>query len=143
MRNGGSLARRFSLKLRDQCYTGDSKCELRKWGSVALKFYFDTHIARVVAEQRRARGVDVVRCEEVGMAQASDKEHLEYATEQGRIMVSQDEDYARLDAYWRQAGRTHAGIMKVSPDYQAEAQISHMVQQLLFYVAAEQAGAVD
>jgi predicted nuclease of predicted toxin-antitoxin system len=110
---------------------------------VALKFYFDTHIAKAAADQLRVRGVEVIRCEEVGMAEASDEEHLRYATAHDCVMVSQDEDYTALDAWWREAGRAHARIMKVSQRYQSEAQISHVLHQLLFYVEAEQAGAVD
>lgn len=108
-----------------------------------MRFYFDTHIARAAAVQLRSKDVDVVRCEEVGLAEAADEDHLQYATENGRVMVSQDEDFTALDARWRQAGRSHAGIMKISPRYSGEAQISHIVEQLLFYVEAEEAGAVD
>jgi len=35
---------------------------------MTLQLYTDTHIAKAIAEQLRAHGVDVVRCEEVGMA---------------------------------------------------------------------------
>lgn len=110
---------------------------------MALQFYTDTHIARAVADQLRTKGVDVVRCEEVGMAEASDEAHLTYATEQGRILVSQDDDFIRLDAQWRQAGRPHAGIMRVPPHVQGNAQVSYAVTEMLFYHDAEQAGAVD
>jgi hypothetical protein len=34
-----------------------------------IKFYTDTHIAKAVAVQLRQKGVDIVRCEEVGMAE--------------------------------------------------------------------------
>jgi hypothetical protein len=38
-----------------------------------LKLFLDTHIDKQVALQLRAKGVDVVRCEEVGMAESSDR----------------------------------------------------------------------
>lgn len=110
---------------------------------MALKFYFDTHIAKAAATQLRKKGVDVVRCEEVGLAQASDEEHLQYAADNGRVMVSQDEDFLALDAQWQQADRSHAGIMKVSRQYQGDAQVSHIVQGIAFYVEAEHANAVN
>jgi predicted nuclease of predicted toxin-antitoxin system len=110
---------------------------------LVLKFYFDTHIARASAAQLRAKGVDVIRCEDINMAEASDEEHLVYASNEQRILVSQDEDFTILHARWQAEGRIHAGIMKVPPDYSDEAQISYVVQQLLFYNDAEQAGAVD
>lgn len=108
-----------------------------------LRFYTDTHIAKAVAVQLRSRGVDIVRCKEVGLAEADDETHLQYATDHGRVMVTQDDDFTALSARWRQAGRVHGGIMKVSHQYRGEAQISHVVQQLWFYVEAAQAGAVD
>jgi predicted nuclease of predicted toxin-antitoxin system len=110
---------------------------------VALKFYLDTHIAKAAAVQLRSKNVDVMRCEEVNMAEASDEEHLVYATNHGRIMVSQDDDFNILNVQWQEVGRSHAGIMKVPHVFKGEAQISHTVQQVLFYVEAEQSGAVN
>jgi predicted nuclease of predicted toxin-antitoxin system len=110
---------------------------------VQLRFYTDTHIAKAVAEQLRAKGIDIIRCEEVGMASASDEAHLEYATREGRVLVSQDEDFIRIDAQWRQTSRQHAGIMRVPPDLQGTAQISYLVTELLFYYNAVEADAVD
>ena len=110
---------------------------------MALKFYTDTHIAKAVIQQLRARGVDIVRCQEVGMADAGDEEHLRYAAAQGRILVSQDGDFTIIHAEWRQAGRAHAGIMRVPPHLKGEAQVSYAVRQLGFYIEAETAGAVD
>lgn len=110
---------------------------------MALTFYFDTHIAKAVAIQLRAKGVQVVRCEEVDMANASDEAHLQYATENGYIMVSQDEDFLALDAKWHLDEKQHSGIMKVSPELQGSRQISHLVATLLFYCEAEDIGAID
>lgn len=108
-----------------------------------LKFYTDTHIARAVAEQLRAKGVDIVRCEEVDMAEASDAAHLAYAAREGRVMVTQDADFAALHMEWLRTGRSHAGIMRIPPDLQGEAQKSFAVTELLFYHEAERAGALD
>ena len=109
---------------------------------MALRFYFDTHIASAAAEQLRARNVDVIRCEEVAMAEASDAEHLSYATSKGCILVSQDADFLVLNARWHQEERKHGGIMKVPADIQGAAQISLLVKALLFYAEAEMNGAV-
>jgi hypothetical protein len=35
---------------------------------IPIKFYAETHIARPITDQLKARGVDVIRAEEVGMA---------------------------------------------------------------------------
>jgi predicted nuclease of predicted toxin-antitoxin system len=98
-----------------------------------IKFYIDTHVAKAAAVQLRARGVDVVRCEEVGMAEADDVEHLAYAAAHGRVMVSQDDDFAFHHAQWQQEGRTHSGIMLIPKRLQREAQISFVVQELFSY----------
>ena len=60
---------------------------------MALKFYLDTHVAKAVAEQLRISGLDVIRCEEVGMSDASDEDHLAYATREQRIILSQDDSF--------------------------------------------------
>jgi predicted nuclease of predicted toxin-antitoxin system len=110
---------------------------------MALKFYFDTHIAKAIAVQLRIKGVDVLRCEEVGMAEASDESHLLYATEQERIMITQDDDFLLLDMQWRNRGEKHAGIMRVPVLLQGQAQISFVIEQVLFYDEAERAGAIN
>ena len=110
---------------------------------MALRFYFDTHVAKAAVTQLREKGIEVVRCEEIRMAEASDEEHLHYATENGYVMVSQDEDFIILHVRWQRAERSHAGIMKVSARYQGEAQISYVVRQILFYHQAERLAAVD
>lgn len=110
---------------------------------MALKFFFDTHIAKAAAIQLRKQGIDVLRCEEVGMAEADDEELLLYAIQNERIMVSQDDDFATLHARWQEAERHHAGIMQISKQYQGAAQISHVVRELSFYDEASAAGAID
>jgi hypothetical protein len=78
-----------------------------------LKFFLDTHIPKAVALQLRGRGVDALRCEEVGMAEASDDELLAFATKEGRAMVSIDADFLRLSE-----GINHAGIFRIPSKYQ-------------------------
>src|SRR6266540_1346766 len=52
-----------------------------------IKFYTDSHIAKAIAVQLRNRSVDIVRCQDVGMDDADDIEHLEYAASQGRTII--------------------------------------------------------
>lgn len=81
---------------------------------MGLKFYTDTHIPKQVAIQLQAQNIDVVRCEDVDLAEADDKTHLEYATQAGRILITKDDDFLRLHAQWIQEGREHAGIFFAS-----------------------------
>jgi hypothetical protein len=104
-----------------------------------IKFYTDAHIPKSVIEQARLHGVDIVRCEDVGMKQASDEEHLEYALREGRVMVTADEDFLRLDATWRQAGKTHAGIVYIYPERQGV--VGAIVREIVFLHQAVAAGA--
>jgi len=83
--------------------------------ALPIKFYTDTHIAKAVAIQCQRRGIDVVRCEDVEMAQAKDEEHLAYAAREGRVMVSSDRDFTRLHDEYIKAGASHAGIIYVLP----------------------------
>jgi hypothetical protein len=107
----------------------------------SLKLYFDTHVAKQIALQLRARGVDVVRCEEVGLAKVSDREHLEYAIEQGRAVVSFDSDFPRLHGQWLSEGKTHTGIFSVPEYLQGEDHIGKIVRFLFGYYEMIEGGA--
>jgi microsomal dipeptidase-like Zn-dependent dipeptidase len=97
----------------------------------SIKFYTDTHIARAVTEQLRARGVDIVRCEEVGRADASDEEHLEYATEQDRVLITHDADFLRLNQTWQEQGQAHAGIMFVQSHLQGAEYVGPIIRAVI------------
>lgn len=96
-----------------------------------LKFYFDTHIAKQIAVQLRQHGVEVIRCEEVGMAEASDEEHLIYATQHGCAMVSIDKHFPAWHRYWMENGLSHAGIFAVHRSLQGS--IGRVVTLLFEY----------
>lgn len=95
--------------------------------SLPLKFYTDTHIAKAIALQLRERGVDVVRCEEVGLAAASDQDHLEYATREHRMVITNDDDFLALHKAWQVQGRQHGGIMYCLPHVQGVVAIGTIV----------------
>lgn len=75
-----------------------------------LKFFTDEHISKALIEQLRRRGVDVLRCEDVGMKAAHDSELLAYAAEHGYTLLSMDDDVTKLHRQWAEAGRIHSGI---------------------------------
>lgn len=72
-----------------------------------IKFYADEHVARSVVVGLRRRGVDVLTVVEAGMRGATDREHLDLAVAQGRVILTQDDDFLRLHAQ----GLVHAGIV--------------------------------
>jgi len=64
----------------------------------AIRYYFDEHIAGAVAEGLRRRGIEVLTLTEAEMLGATDKAHFAFAREEGRTIVTQDDDFLRLAA---------------------------------------------
>jgi hypothetical protein len=77
---------------------------------MSLKFFADTHIAKQVAIQLNALGVDVVRCQDVGLEDASDNTLMEYAVTHERALLTKDDDFLAMHHEWQNAGRDHFGI---------------------------------
>ena len=84
---------------------------------MTIKFYTDTHIAKAVTIQCQQHGVDIIRCEDVRLAEATDEEHLSYATDQKRVMVSSDRDFIGLHKQRSEIGKFHAGIVYILPEH--------------------------
>jgi predicted nuclease of predicted toxin-antitoxin system len=93
-----------------------------------IKFYTDSHIAMAVVEQLRNRGVDIIHCAEINMENAADTEHFEYATAEGRTVITCDRDFLVLNEVWLDQGKNHAGIVFVRP--QSQGNIGRMVKYL-------------
>ena|SRR5579859_2627264 len=75
-----------------------------------LKFYTDTHIDKQVAIQLRAKGIDVVRYEEVNLAEADDESHLEYAAQHQLALITKDAGFRLRHFEWLSQGKNHQGI---------------------------------
>jgi hypothetical protein len=72
--------------------------------------YLDECVDRPVAEDLRRRGFDVLTAIESGRAGYPDRAQLEYATSQGRVILSYDRlDFRRLHTTFLQTGRPHRG----------------------------------
>lgn len=76
-----------------------------------IKFYLDEHVPRALAEGLRRRGVDVLTVQEAGNSGLSDHEQLNFALEEGRVVVTMDSDFLRLAVQ----SLPHAGIAYASP----------------------------
>jgi len=72
-----------------------------------LQFHLDEHIPVAVAEGLRRRGVNVTTTVEEGLLSSTDRDQLEYARAEGRILVTHDADFLRL----HRQGEPHAGIV--------------------------------
>ncbi|MEW5869703.1 MAG: DUF5615 family PIN-like protein [Chloroflexota bacterium] len=88
-----------------------------------IRFYLDEHVHKAVADGLRRRGVDVLRSQEAGMMAASDRQHLELALREGRVIFTQDADFLRLHTL----GSDHAGIVYM-PQHSP---VGQMVRQLM------------
>lgn len=63
-----------------------------------MKFYLDEHIPKGVVEGLRRRDVDVLTVQEAGRSGDSDEKQLGFAAREGRVLVTFDDDFLRLDA---------------------------------------------
>jgi hypothetical protein len=107
-------------------------------GRPPIRYYTDTHIAKAVAEQLRLRGVDVIRCEEVGLAEVSDQEHIAYAAEHGLAMVTHDQGFTGHHRAWLEQDQHHSGIFLITKD---KDNIGMIVGTLAFWHEAIRDGA--
>lgn len=110
---------------------------------MSLKFYTDTHIAKQITIQLREREIDVVRCEEVDMAEADDEQHLRYSTEHNRILITFDKGFRDRAFRWIASGRSHGGVILVKSHLQGENGIGTIVKECVFLHEAVEIEAAD
>lgn len=75
-----------------------------------MLFHLDENINHAVARALRHRGISVTTSSEIGLVGTTDIEQLSYATDSGRVIVTQDSDFLRLNS----EGHQHAGIVFAS-----------------------------
>jgi len=89
--------------------------------SQPIAFHLDEHIDSAIAEGLRKRGIVVTMPKDVGLRGAADEEHLDFACQSGRVMVTQDNDFLRLHsnnaphsgiAYCKQGTRSVGDILR-------------------------------
>ena len=71
-----------------------------------IRFHCDEHIDLAIVGGLRRREIEVTTAAEAGLLGATDKQHLEFARAQGRLIITKDVDYLRLSAQ----GEEHCGI---------------------------------
>ena len=79
---------------------------------MALRFYLDENPIEI-ARQLRARGIDVVTVRDLNRLGDSDKNHLQRAVADNRVLCTFDTDVIKpaLD------GQSHAGIVLGQPEF--------------------------
>lgn len=69
---------------------------------------------RAMVSALRSAGCDVLTANEAGMTERLDSEHLAFATEQRRILVTQNiRDFRVLHRQLMESGRHHRGIVLI------------------------------
>jgi hypothetical protein len=76
-----------------------------------VPLYMDQHVKGAVTAGLRKRGVDVVTCVEDGTDQSDDDQILARATQLGRAVFTQDDDFLTLADEWLTDGRDFAGVI--------------------------------
>lgn len=109
--------------------------------SQTLRIFTDTHIAFAIVKQLRLRGIDVERCEDVGLAEAKDEELLIYATNHQRAILSFDSDFDVLHKKWLENSKPHCGIFRCSSNLQGAKGIGAIIVFLEVYHLAVSQGA--
>ncbi|TSA39785.1 hypothetical protein D4R30_00610 [archaeon] len=78
-----------------------------------IRFYFDHDASpKALVRALRARAVDIETAREARMTECDDREHLEYAASQGRVLYTFNRGhFCRLHIEFTAAGRAHAGLV--------------------------------
>ena len=72
----------------------------------ALRYFLDENVPTEIARQLRLSGIDATSARDLGRLGLDDPDHLHYATRQGCVLCTHDQDFLRLAA----EGVDHAGI---------------------------------
>ena len=101
--------------------------------AAAPKFLVDTNVANSVSDGLRRRGMDVVRIEDVGLAEAPDPELLEYAYQQGRIFITHDRRIWDHHAQRLIDGKHHWGIFYCAQHLRGTDGAGAIIRQVVEY----------
>ena len=78
-----------------------------------LKFLLDEHVSPAIAHGLRLHGIDVVTVQESGLLSSDDREIIDRAVTERRVVVTNDEDFLIHSA----SGVRHAGVAYSHPGF--------------------------
>ncbi|ODS33256.1 MAG: hypothetical protein SCARUB_01647 [Candidatus Scalindua rubra] len=77
-----------------------------------MKYYLDEDISPKIADILKSYKIDAKSTHEAGMIQATDVEQLEYASSEGRCIVTRNRnDFIRLTIKFFNENRPHHGVL--------------------------------
>ncbi len=105
---------------------------------MTIRLYMDEDtMDQALVQALRARNVDVITALDAGMIEREDAEHLDYATEQGRVLCSFNvRDFYRLHSDYVAQGKLHAGIILMRQQYYL---VGEQMRRLLKLMASKSA----
>jgi hypothetical protein len=78
----------------------------------SIRFQLDEHVPHAIARGLARRGIDVATADSSGMVGLPDDRLLARCLAAGRVLVTYDDDFLRLDS----EGQEHAGIVYCAQD---------------------------
>lgn len=106
-----------------------------------MKFLVDNAVSPLVAEGLRKTGHDAVHVRERSMQKADDESLLDWATREGRILISADTDFGSLLAF-RQTPIPSFILFRKGAPRRPEAQIAMLLANLATLAEELKAGAI-
>jgi hypothetical protein len=65
------------------------------------RFYADSHVSYATLALLAGLGHQIIRCQQVGMANAKDYEHLQFAAERRAMFITHDRGLEQWNAAWQ------------------------------------------
>ena len=78
---------------------------------MSVSLYFDQHVLKAIRRGLRARQVDVITAQEDGTSDWNDERLLDRATELGRVLFTQDEDFLVIFAHRQASDIPFGGVI--------------------------------
>lgn len=88
-----------------------------------LKYFFDECVDEDIAAALRAHRVDIKTTAGLGRKGLTDEEQLAFASEEGRVIYTIDQDFLRLACECLEQGRPFAGIAYHRPGERSKREI--------------------
>ena len=64
--------------------------------STPIRYFADEHVSPAVPNGLRKRGINILTVSEAGLLGSEDEELLEFVREEGRVIVTQDQDFLQI-----------------------------------------------
>ncbi len=94
---------------------------------MAHAIYMDVHIPAAITAGLRRHGIDVLTSQEDGTTRFEDADLLDRATQNGRVLFSQDTDLLAISQEWQAIGHPFGGLLFA---HQEGASIGRLIEDI-------------